>query len=97
MNLKPWLGFVLVAISLLAGSASAQRPPMMPPAFLGGMPGMAQMQSIIMQRHQARTLLYLEAIEELRKNPQAADVPLSFNCDEDENPVHSTSGYASCR
>ncbi|MDO8787250.1 MAG: caspase family protein [Sulfuritalea sp.] len=41
---------------------------------MGGIPGMAQFQSIQMQRHQARTLLYREALEELRKNPAAADV-----------------------
>lgn len=46
-----------------------------PPAFAGGVPGMAQMQSVVMQRHQIRTLLYREALDELRKNPQAADVP----------------------
>ncbi|MDO8932790.1 MAG: caspase family protein [Rhodocyclaceae bacterium] len=46
-----------------------------PPAFIGGIPGMAQFQAIQMQRHQARTLLYREALEELRKNPAAADVP----------------------
>lgn len=46
-----------------------------PPAFLGGIPGRAQFQSIQLQRHQARTLLYREALEELRKNPHAADVP----------------------
>lgn len=49
---------------------------MRPPAFAGGIPGRAQFQSIITQRHQARTLLYREALEELRKNPQAADVPV---------------------
>lgn len=46
-----------------------------PPAFMGGIPGMGQFQAIQMQRHQARTLLYREALEELRKNPAAADVP----------------------
>lgn len=50
-------------------------PFMRPPAFLGGIPGKAQFQAIQMQRHQARTLLYKEALEELRKNPKAADVP----------------------
>ncbi len=49
---------------------------MRPPAFIGGIPGKAQFQSIQMQRHQARTLLYREALEELRKNPAAADVPM---------------------
>ena len=46
------------------------------PAFVGGIPGGAQMNAISMQRHQSRTLLYREALEELRKNPAAADVPL---------------------
>lgn len=75
MNLPFWRRFAMLAASMAACMAQAQRPPMLPPAFLGGMPGMAQMQSIVMQRHQARTLLYREALEELRKNPQAADVP----------------------
>lgn len=70
MKVRCW--FVVLA---LLGVGACQAQPMMPPAFLGGMPGMAQMQAIVMQRHQARTLLYREAIEELRKNPQAADVP----------------------
>lgn len=73
MRCRKWLIFVLLFATM--GAAQAQRPPMLPPAFLGGMPGMAQMQAIVMQRHQARTLLYREALEELRKNPQAADVP----------------------
>lgn len=79
MNMRRprWRAFFLALLVLWAmvGAAQAQRPPMLPPAFLGGMPGMAQMQAIVMQRHQARTLLYREALEELRRNPQAADVP----------------------
>jgi len=68
----------LVLLSFLAlvtavGPASAQG--FRPPPFIGGIPGVAQMQAIALQRHQARTLLYREALEELRKNPQAADVP----------------------
>jgi len=63
---------LLLALSLTATAASAQ---MRPPPFIGGIPGMAQMRAIDMQRHQARTLLYREALEELRKNPKAADVP----------------------
>ncbi|MCX8087258.1 MAG: caspase family protein [Rhodocyclaceae bacterium] len=47
-----------------------------PPMFMGGPPGFAQFQAMVLQRHQARTLLYREALEELRKNPKAADVPL---------------------
>lgn len=66
---------LLLAATLLADPAIAQRMSP-PPAFSGGVPGLAQTQAIAMQRHQARTLLYQEALEELRKNPKAADVPL---------------------
>jgi uncharacterized caspase-like protein len=52
----------------------AQAQMIRPPAFIGGIPGKAQFQAIQMQRYQARTLLYREALEELRKNPAAADV-----------------------
>lgn len=45
------------------------------PIFVGGPPGMAQWRAIQMQRHQSRTLLYQQALEELRKNPKAADMP----------------------
>ena len=58
-----------------AWAAAAHSQMMRPPAFMGGIPGGAQFQAIQMQRHQARTLLYREALEELRKNPAAADVP----------------------
>jgi uncharacterized caspase-like protein len=61
-----------LAFILFAPAALAQMPPM----FFGGPPGMAQFQAMTLQRHQARTLLYREALEELRKNPQAADVPV---------------------
>jgi uncharacterized caspase-like protein len=54
--------------------APAQAQMIRPPAFIGGIPGKAQFQAIQMQRHQARTLLYREALAELRKNPAAADV-----------------------
>ncbi|MBK9019487.1 MAG: caspase family protein [Sulfuritalea sp.] len=64
-----WLAF----ISLMPALAAAQMA--RPPAFMGGIPGMGQFQAIQMQRHQARTLLYREALEELRKNPAAADLP----------------------
>jgi uncharacterized caspase-like protein len=55
--------------------SSAQAQMVRMPPFSGGIPGRAQVQAIEMQRHQARTLLYREALEELRKNPAAADVP----------------------
>lgn len=45
-----------------------------PPPFIAGIPGKAQFQAIEIQRHQARTLLYREAIEELRRNPAVVDV-----------------------
>jgi len=64
---------MLIVTMTAADFAIAQM--MRPPAFMGGVPGMAQFQSVLMHRHQARTLLYREALEELRKNPQAADLP----------------------
>ena len=63
--------FLLVLLGLWVSTAQSQ---MRPPPFLGGIPGRANFQAIQMQRHQARTLLYREALEELRKNPAAADV-----------------------
>lgn len=69
-----WSWLLALLLGLFLESASAQF--MRPPAFAGGIPGRAQFQSILMQRHQARTLLYREALEELRKNPQAADLPV---------------------
>ena len=61
-------------LSALTTEADAQM--MRPPAFMGGVPGRAISSAIFTQRHQARTLLYREALEELRKNPQAADLPV---------------------
>ena len=65
---------VLLFFFLLGPTFSALAQMRMP-AFVGGIPGASQMNAISMQRHQARTLLYREALEELRKNPAAADVP----------------------
>lgn len=64
---------------LLAAAAALLSTPAMAqgfrsPPFAAGIPGRAQMQAIELQRHQARTLLYREAIEELRRNPQVVDV-----------------------
>lgn len=56
---------------LIVTGADAQ---MRPPPFIGGVPGRSQFQAIEVQRHQSRTLLYREALEELRRNPAAADV-----------------------
>jgi hypothetical protein len=66
---------LLAATLLLVGfCAEAQIRP--PPFMGGGIPGLAQSQAIFMQRQQSRTLLYREALEELRKNPAAADLPV---------------------
>ncbi|MFA7269118.1 MAG: caspase family protein [Sterolibacterium sp.] len=70
MKLNVQLRWLFILASFPLGIAYAQMG-----RFAGGVPGMAQMQSVAMQRHQIRTLLYREALEELRKNPQAADVP----------------------
>lgn len=56
-----------------------------PPPFMGGMPGRVQMQSIVQQRHQSKTLLYRKAIEELRRNPKAADIPTCTRNIQDTN------------
>jgi hypothetical protein len=63
----------LLIYCLFCMTAIAQ---MRPPAFLGGIPGRSQTQAIFLQRQQARTMLYREALEELRKNPGAADLPV---------------------
>jgi uncharacterized caspase-like protein len=72
MKSKLWCCLLLLN-TWLASAVQAQM--VRPPAFIGGIPGKAQFQAIQLQRHQARTLLYREALEELRKNPAAADVP----------------------
>lgn len=56
-----------------------------PPPFAGGIPGRAQMQAIDLQRHQARTLLYREALEELRRNPRVVDVRECGPADDDQS------------
>lgn len=73
--LRPGLFSLLAGLCLgLASLTAHAQMPMRPPMFMGGIPGMAQMQSIELSRHQARTLLYREALEELRRNPKAADM-----------------------
>lgn len=71
MKSRRWFCLLLLGTWLVPAAQAQIRPP----AFIGGIPGKAQFQAIQMQRHQARTLLYREALEELRKNPAAADVP----------------------
>ena len=77
--MKKRFAWVLPAFCLLllgtSMMSSAQAQMVRMPPFSGGIPGKSQMQAIEMQRHQARTLLYREALDELRKNPAAADVP----------------------
>lgn len=72
MKSRFWFCLLLLGTWLLP---VAQAQMVRPPAFIGGIPGKAQFQAIQLQRHQARTLLYREALEELRRNPAAADVP----------------------
>lgn len=72
MKSRFWFCLLLLGTWLLP---AAQAQMVRPPAFIGGIPGKAQFQAIQLQRHQARTLLYREALEELRRNPAAADVP----------------------
>ena len=62
--------FALFAV-LIVPAVNAQG--FRPPPFIGGVPGMSQMQGLQTARQNARTLLYREALEELRKNPKAAD------------------------
>ena len=75
MKLLKLLMFLVLGFFSFTSTALGPPGMMRPPAFAAGIPGMIQMQSIIMQRHQARLLLYREALEELHKNPAAADVP----------------------
>lgn len=71
--MKPaWRG--LIALLALLNLSPAPAAPMLPPPFLGGPPGAAQLRALVVQRHQARTLLYREALEELRRNPAIVDV-----------------------
>jgi uncharacterized caspase-like protein len=67
MNRRLVSAVLFLAALAAADMAAAQM--MRFPAFAGGIPGAAQFQAIQNQRHQARTLLYREALEELRKNP----------------------------
>lgn len=70
---------LFLPLLFFAATVQAQVPgfgqPMRLPAFAGGVPGVAQFQAMVEQRHQARTLLYREALEELQRNPAAADLP----------------------
>jgi len=75
MKLSKWIAFSIFGFLSFTSAAVGPPPMMRPPAFAGGVPGMAQMHAISMQRHQARTLRYREALEELHKNPNVADVP----------------------
>jgi uncharacterized caspase-like protein len=75
---------VWLTVWILLCSASAALADFRPPAFIGGIPGRAQMQAIEVQRHQARTLLYREALEELRRNPRVVDVRECTAADDDQ-------------
>ena len=64
---------LLACLTGLAWAAGVAAQVGLPP-FVGGVPGASQSQAIADQRHQARTLLYQEALEELRRNPRAAAI-----------------------
>lgn len=70
MNTLRFLLATALALSV-AGPVMAQRPNI---PYFGVAPGMQQMRAVETRRHQARTQLYREALEELRRNPAAADV-----------------------
>lgn len=62
----------LLAATLLAATpAAAQRPPSLP--MISPASQLMQLQAIAQRRHQARTQLYRDALEELKRNPRAAD------------------------
>lgn len=74
---------VLLAIALL-GCTTALAQAFRPPPFVSGIPGRAQMQAVEIQGHQRRTLLYREAIEELRRNPAVAEIRDCVDVDDDQ-------------
>lgn len=67
-------GVLLVSAVLIMKGAMAAGPANIPRPFVAA-PALNVFAAMQMQRHQSRTQLYREALEELRKNPQAADVP----------------------
>lgn len=76
---------MILAIAGLLFAAGVSAQGYRPPPFAAGVPGRAQMQAIEMQRHQARTLLYREAIEEIRRNPRVVDVRECTAADDDKS------------
>jgi len=66
----------LFFLAVLGGVSALAAPLVRPPPFMGGPPGMTQFVAVQMRLHQARTLLYRDALEELRNNPAVADVPV---------------------
>lgn len=67
--------YLLLSRLALINSAAHAQMMMRPPAFSAGVPGMAQFDAMRVARHQARTLLYRKALEELERNPEAANLP----------------------
>jgi len=67
-------GVLLVCAVMFMNEAIAVGPPNFPKPFIMA-PILNTFKAIETQRHQSRTQLYREALEELRKNPKAADVP----------------------
>lgn len=67
-------GMLVVCAGLPMNEVMAAGPPNLPRPFITA-PILNTFKAIEMQRHQSRTHLYRKALDELRKNPQAADVP----------------------
>lgn len=67
--------FLLLSGLALFNSAAHAQMMMRPPPFSAGIPGMAQFDAMRVARHQARTLLYRNALEELERNPEVANLP----------------------
>lgn len=76
---------MLLALAGALVSAQLHAQGFRPPPFAAGIPGSAQMRAIEVQRHQARTLLYREALEEIRRNPKVVDVRECTDADDDRS------------
>jgi hypothetical protein len=90
----------IVAVMLMCMLSLAAEAQFRPPPFIGGIPGLAQSRAIFTQRQQSRTKLYREALDELRQNPKAADLPscspgISGPCLAISAPTTATAGTVS--
>lgn len=75
----------ILALIAFLGCTPALAQIFRPPPFVAGIPGKAQMQAVENQRHQVRTLLYREALEELRRNPSVVDIRECVDASDDQS------------